>query len=172
MPRNRNYKKNSQLNSANNGLATGNGDLTHRNESNTDGSGLNNHSNGQLANLTKNLDLNKLQEPTRISQNNNDLCSNDKIIYSAYSDSTSHRALEFCKKPNTSGQMGRPIEVFANFYAVKIDYSKSFYQYQVDVTKKITKKNNTDVEVFVNKDKRRLFLINFKMIILTKLFSL
>lgn len=164
MSKNKNYKKNSHINSMNSRHQTKNENLAHRNQLDTLDSGLISHSTDQSANLPKSLYSNKLQETTSTIKNDNDLCSNDKIICSAYSDSTSHRTLEFCKKPNTSGKMVKQIEVLANFFALEIDYSKSFYQYHVDVIKKITKRNNSCGEVSVNKDKRRLFLINISIV--------
>ena len=97
-------------------------------------SSLNNEASAQLVEQTKNLDLNK----TSPRANNQLIIAPAGVL-----------------KTNPCGTKGRRTQIKANFYEMKIDFSKGGYQYDVDIECHFLNKSGDKAEFKVKKEQKR-----------------
>lgn len=76
-------------------------------------------------------------------------------VYSSSSSSQVQIGFKICKRPDNGGVSGRKTTVHANFFPIEIDFSRSFYQYAVEIECVFKKRDDTSGKFSVSKDSRQ-----------------
>lgn len=71
--------------------------------------------------------------------------------------------LSLAKRPDSGGSKGRSIDVYANFYPVKINFDKLAYQYDVDISCTFVRKDGSLGEFMARREQRKLLIESFSL---------
>lgn len=66
-----------------------------------------------------------------------------RTVYSTSESSKSRIGFSICKRPDNGGSAGRTTSVLANFYPIEIDFTRSFYQYAVEIECMFSKRDGS-----------------------------
>lgn len=81
------------------------------------------------------------------------------VVYSTSSSSQAARiGFKICKRPDDGGSSGRKTAISANFFPIEIDFSRSFYQYAVEIECIFEKRDGTTGKFSVLRDSRQSYL--------------
>jgi hypothetical protein len=74
-----------------------------------------------------------------------------------YSDASgvARRGLSIAKRPDQGGSKGRKTEFRTNYYDIEIDYTKTAYQFDVDIICSFTRKDGSQANFNVKRENRK-----------------